>query len=339
MPSLRSLLTTTLLLGLAACDAAPETTETDADTDGGADTDWVDTGSTESEGCDAQITMFDPVDGANGVERTPTIHVWYTAPVPENRWSLAIDDVEGTATRAADGLSAQFLPATELDASATYTVRATACDDAATSTFVTVSDPLEPADLVGRTYALAFADVEWVKPSSTVASLIKGQIELEYLLTEVATATEDELSVSGAVGSEGVAGPEQAACYPTIAYGGVDFSENPHFDAGPSTLTIPTGTFTITMEQMRLSANFTATGDALENVELAAQVDVRPIDASIGETSDLCGLVELFGDACEPCSDGAEKCLPIEIHAESAAWVEDLDIDETYDPSTDLNCF
>ena len=322
----------------AACSSTSGSPETDTDANPDVDTDWVDTGLGDDGACDAQITMFEPDEAETGVSRTGPYSVWFSAPVPEGRWTMGIQGVTGTSALAEDRLSATFTPTSALASGTSYVIAATACDDSASSSFETISDPLDPTTLVGRTYAFAFDDVEWVEPAAAVATVLEGQITLDYLLTQVTTATSTTLEVSGAVGIDGTSAPEQAACYPAIAYDGVDFSENPRFEAGPSTLSIPTDTFAVTIEQMQLSANFTASADALENIALSGLVDVRPIDVAIGDSSDICELVTFLGDACEACGDGAIKCLAIDVRAETAAWVEGLDIDESYDPSTDLNC-
>ena len=314
--------------------------DTDTDTDSDTDTDTdSDTDTDTSDACKATIVSISPINNANNIALDAVVTATFSEAVAADDFTLKIDKVAGKATLAADGKSATFDPDADLATETRYTITATACEDAETASFTTVEAPLVESELVGRTYALDFSTVTWVKPAS--ASFFASELGIEWLLTQVVAwdGTSATLDASGAVGQTASSGGiGQAQCFEVLTYDDADFSKNPTFTAGPTTLTAPVdATTTVTIENFKFTGTFAAGGDELVDITITGLLDTRAVDVLLDQ--DTCSLVAFLGDKCVACGDGKKKCLDTEMTADQATWIPDLDIDESYDPAADPACF
>lgn len=326
---------------LAACNgtAIDEPTETDVDTDGTETGDSGDSGDTEDTDvtteCQANVSAIAPEDGQAAIPVDSDVVVYFSDPVGEGEWSISVSgpdgDVSGTSVASNDGLSATFTPDEPFENYVVYEVLATACEDSGVAAFKTVSAPITAGDLVSRTYVLDFDEVEWRAPQAI--SLFESQLTIDYLFLEITDATDESLSVSGSVGSEGVDGPEQS-CYPVLEFADVDFSDNPTFTAETDELIIPAGdTFEVRVEDLDFQGSFNQDADKIEAVSVTGLLDLRSVESQLPpEAGDACDLVALLGDDCVPCEDQEEKCIQVWITAEEADYDESLHIDEEFYP-------
>jgi hypothetical protein len=322
------------ILAFAACSKSPDAeTDTDVAVDGDSDTDAdsdsdtdTDTDTDADADCTATIKKVSPIDGAINVAVDTNVTVTFSEAVTASDFTLDVTGVAGTATLAGDGLSATFDPTDDLDTSTSYTVDASVCDHAKSTSFDTVDGPIEPETLEGRTYALDMSTVTWVKP--TLASAFSGSITAEYVLTEAVSfdASANTMDAIGAIGDTSSSGDiEQTPCLDTIPYDNADFSGNPTFVAGPTTMSLDTDYGTVTMEKFTVTATFAHGGDDLVDIDITGNVDTRPLDDAAG--FDVCATSASFGESCVKCEDGVKKCLPTEITSDDAPWIVDLVID------------
>jgi hypothetical protein len=312
-------------------------TDADTDTDADADTD-TDTDTDTDLPCVAEIEDLTPENGAVAVATDTVVVATFDDVVAEGDFTLAIDGVAGTTALAGDGMSATFTPDAALDTNTEYTVAWSVCSDSGETDFTTAGDPVDGGSLVNNTYGVDFAEVEFVEPPGIEAFL--GDITLEYLLLQVESydAGSSELGLVGSIGVEDGGDVYQGACYEVIPFPSVDFTANPVFRAGPSTLGFDIGYgIVVTLESMYFQAAFSDDGSELQGITINGDVDTRPLDDLAG--FDVCSTLVILGISCTPCaSDGATKCLYTELAADTAALVGTGVIDPSYDPSTDPVC-
>jgi hypothetical protein len=320
-----------VLVTIAACHRMPVATDTDLGTDADTDTDTDADSDTDTDAdvdtdvaCTASIVSISPVDHA--VDVLPDRVVVATFSAPATAFTLAIPDVTGEASLAADGRSATFVPAGALALDTTYRVAASVCGGPVVeTTFHTVEGPISPNVLAGRTYAIDLETVTWLHPA--LAAAFVGGIKAELMLVEAVSfdETHGTMNALGAYGETVRSGVIQTPCLETMTYDAADFSDNPRFVIGPAAIGLDTDWGDIRMESFMMTATFASGGDEIVDIDLTADVDTRLLDDAAG--FDVCEVSASLGDACVTCADGVDKCLPTEITSATAPWIPDLALD------------
>jgi hypothetical protein len=338
-----------LIFVLGACDSGVEettqssttatttgTTTTTSGTTTGTTTTTTTTTATTTAPCDVTVVATNPADGDMDVPVNSPLTLIFNDEVFDGEWSMDVDGADGTATLAVDGMSATFIADDSFDASSSVTANWSVCQTSGTFDFMT-GGPTKGADLPGKTYLVDYNDVEWVEPSG-LEDLFGSKIDLEHILIMVTDYDEmtDELGIVGALGEDTGASVEQAACYTPMLFSDVDFTDNPTFSAGPSTLTMDLGGVTATLEDLYIEATFSTDAEKLHDVAITGYIDTRPLDA-LGY-GDVSVLLAVLGMPVVPCADGATECLFTHLAvAEAGLHGEDI-IDPSYDPLTDPTC-
>jgi len=208
-------------------------------------------------------------------------------------------------------------------------------DTGDTDTDANVGDPIPSSSLTDRTYVINYDDVTWVAPSGV--GLLSDQIPVEYILLHIANAdpvaeTIDAIGGLGVTAGNGVA---QDTCTDTFGFGPQDFTTNPLFNVGPTTLSFPFDGTDFDIENASIEATFVENGDAIVDISIAGRLDTRPFDG-LG-FGDICGLVALFGDTCTACPDGATECLDVFLTVPRAEADDGIDFAEVPVPGPECN--
>ena len=327
------------LLALFACrgadvdtDDLPEQNDSDTDTDDTDDT------NVDPVVCTASLASIDPSPDEFDVPVNAVVHATFTEPVGSDDWSLGITGVAGTAHMSDDGRHVSFEPAGPLSTERDYQIEYSVCDTAGSTIFRTVTGPLPPNVLEGRTYVIAWDELGWTAPPG--ASLFSSQVDwADDVLVQVISVdpVTQTIELGGALGLRNSAGDSaQAACVTPLDYGVSDFASNPVFQVGPNDMLIPTEAGDVTLSDVFVEATFAPDGESIRDIEVSANLDTRPLDAML--SMDICGLLGTVADVCELCADGADKCLPVVMTAAEGIWQPGLDLDVAYEPDLDSAC-
>jgi hypothetical protein len=273
--------------------------------------------------CTATIAATDPADGATVVPVDASITASFSAPIgPTDAFELTVDGVTGTSALAGDGLSASFTPAAPLDPETAYTAHASVCGSAPVAfSFTTLPPALDPVDLVGNTYGVPYADLEWITPTN--ADILQPNIEILLAqITGVDLVAETVSSVVGA-GYLDLDGDVTIECDAAVDSGTADFSANPALSMGPADFVIPFGGIDIIIERFTLFTVVSADGATLDNTFISGRLDTRPL--GFGD----CALLALIaGGTCVPCADGEDQCLDAKASA-GTMTLQDADVEAT----------
>ncbi|MCA9572140.1 MAG: Ig-like domain-containing protein, partial [Myxococcales bacterium] len=268
-----------------ACTALPVVDDTDSDPV--ADTDPVvrpsdtDLPADTDPPCTVRVDTVSPNDLAEGVRLGAVIEVGFDGPVPEGRWSVAVDGVAGGAALDEDGQGATFTPDAALTPETIYTVQAAACDVGVTTTFTTAKAPVDALELVGRTWVAPWSQVTFTEPAG--ASLFASFVEFDAILIEAIEA--DLVARTLQVMATGADRFGQS-WYPYTSSGlapvEMDFRFNPWFETGGGRLEIPVeGTIiptTVQLGDVRFTGTFVDDGDRIEGLAGEAVLDTRSLD-------------------------------------------------------------
>ncbi len=191
-------------------------------------------------------------------------------------------------------------------------------------------DPITSDGLENRTYAIDYDDVTWVAPAG--ASLISGQIPVEYILLHIedADAQAETIAAVGALGVTGSTGVEQDTCQDVFSFGEQSFTTNPLFNVGPTTLTFPVQGQDVDITNANIQATFVEDGDAITDISIAGRLDTRDF-AGITDI-DVCATLGIFGASCTACPDGAMLCLDVLLTVDRAEAEDDLVFDPNLVP-------
>lgn len=204
--------------------------------------------------------------------------------------------------------------------------------DADTEADTTTSNPsaLTSEDLDNRTYLINYDDVTWVAPQG--ASVISGQVPVEYILLHVSDVDDTEQSIE-AVGGLGITSGSaviQDPCQDVFGFGEQDFSTNPIFDIGPTTLSFPVQGQNFDINDASIQATFIEDGNAIADISIAGQIDARNLS---GLTDlDVCSVIQFLGDTCTACPDGVAQCLDVFLTVDRADADDDLVFDDNIVP-------
>lgn len=298
------------MLVLAGCGQGPLPVEADDDdtgTDPDADADLP---------CEAVLVSITPPSGAVDVPLTGVVRATFSpALAPTDSWSLAVLGVSGGAVLAEDGLNATFTPDAPLSADTGYAVQSEVCGTEALSPFHTVA-AVDPTTLEGRSYALSFGTVSFVTPS--LANTLDPADWILFQLFDVVPAAPSVSTVSG-LGNGSFPEPD---CLNTFQTGSADLIASPAFTIGPADFQLPWDSDLVTIEDFQVAANFGPNGGTLVELVLEGALDTRGITT----ISNACQLSALTGLPCEPCRDGANRCLPVFATAPQADYYAGLDL-------------
>jgi hypothetical protein len=151
-------------------------------------------------------------------------------------------------------------------------------------------EPITSDGLENRTYAIDYADVTWVAPAG--ASLISGQIPVEYILLHIEDADVQTQTIAavGALGVSGSTGVEQDPCQDVFSFGEQSFTTNPLFNIGPTTLTFPVQGQDVDITNANIQATFVEDGDAIIDISIAGRLVSLAQAAQPAQTTSLCAL-------------------------------------------------
>jgi hypothetical protein len=283
------------LLLLAACRPAPESDPV------------VD--------CGTNFTPY-PYSGQQGVFYRTAVEASFL-PSRDPIATIAVDGVAGSTVWRHNTLV--FTPDEPLAPLTTYTATVTfeCVPDGASWSFTTsaAGAPVDPATLVGRTYAIELARGQFVEPQA-LASYVQIYLPEQLLLT-VTDAEASKVGVMLANGADDAAAA-QDTCWPTSRFDG-DFSQAPFFDVRPAgePPVLAADHLPLTLQRARLTGAFGPDGATIEGGVLTGSFDTRPLVPLVGDASAredaICGVASTFGSTCVACPDGSGAyCLPFE---------------------------
>jgi len=198
--------------------------------------------------------------------------------------------------------------------------------------------------LEGNGYAIEFKDMEWRKPNSTVIGLIEdygGEIPIEWFALQVfgADPSVPELDMVAAVAVLNRGTIHEEACYPLADAGEpVPFTSNPDFvtPAVDIPYALPDLGVTLEIEEFQFAGTFEADGSNLLDVTATGIIDTAPLSKLAG--TDICLVAGLAGNPCVACPGGGTTCLDVELYAAQVPLDARVDIDRSYDWTTDPDC-
>ena len=318
-----------------------DTEETDTDTED-TDTEDTDTEDTDTEEpCSAEVTAVNPGDNADGVPADVLVVASFSDPAEEASIALSAANgpVAGTTTLSEDGLSASFASDEDLDRATEYRVEVTVCDQASTSVFTTVPEPIDENSLVGRVYDLDLTTVTWNDPPASMASTLIGMIDTSHILMMVDNidSTSETIQFVGAPGWTDQQVITQYPCAAAIDFDPADFTANPYFSVGPNNFSLDVAGYQIPVENLIVDASFDTDGANLKNLRFQAHLDGSFVIPDFGLS--ICDAASLFGVSCVSCpNDSSRDCIAMDADATKAPYIENLVVNPDIDPSLDPNC-
>lgn len=236
--------------------------------------------------------------------------------------SITLTDASGaevSGTSSVDGDTVTFSPDASLAPSTGYTASLTYCGSADPVAVDFTTSALGEAlsgSVAGKTYAVNISSGTFVKPAG-VGDLLGSALN-NNILIGVVDDSNGQLQVEGAISLEGSL--EQDLCSETLVFPeAADFSAAPYFEIPEGDLTLSIAGITATIYDLNVSGMFAADGSYFGGGELRGNLDARDLVDVIADlvevesADDICGLVAGFGVACEPCSDGEQYCLSVEV--------------------------
>jgi hypothetical protein len=162
----------------------------------------------------------------------------------------------------------------------------------------------------GRTYEVELADVTVVQPAG-LQPFIQDTAEglLFHVSGETSSALTWTVGLSKANGS-------QNTCEPVFELPRADWSANPEFAIRNGSMEIPVNGAPVGLDQLSLETVVAADGRSWDG-ELSAMLDLRDLESTVAEGTDLCALVAAVGAVCEPCGDGADQCVYVQMEVEA----------------------
>ena len=288
--------------------------DADADTDADADAD-TDADADADTDCNATVAVIDPAPAAADVPVDQVVTVTLDQAIqPTDPWSIELIGVSGSSALAGDGMSVSFTPDADLARETSYTVEAEVCGNFATTSFTTLPAPLPASDIEGRTYLIAFDELDISQPVNS--ALLSTCLPVDFVAVEIDEVDE----MAGTMHAWGTTadsekGGVEVSCGNAADAGTVDFANNPSFSMGPTTLTLagPSNEPDIPVREFTLTGRFNADGTEILDVTVYALVDMT---AEPGGVS--CQFAAgLTNGTCLPCTVGAttDECLLLEATA------------------------
>lgn len=325
---------TALFSVLLAVGCSTPITPTDDGPDGVVDP-TADTGEKPTDGvtnelCFAVVTDVDPLNEAGSVPLNSTVTVTFSEPVEDGAWALSVQGVKGVSMLASNGLSATFVPDAFLEIETTYTIDAQVCADQVTSTFTTVGPPVTKVDVEGNTYALDWSALTFVEPPRGGAALA-GSVQFTDVVFQF-VSIDDKTQIADVAATVAIdqAGTLNAYC-PAYVSQSADFSTNPYFEFGPTTVEFPAlfdskGNVktTVQIEDLALSFEVSADGTELLNPTISG---LLPTEDLLGDACPDSFAVALAKGTCVKCKAATSGlCLMVEATSKTAALEPKFDL-------------
>lgn len=282
----------------------------DSADDSGSGRDSDDTG--PDDGCDVQVESTLPSQGA--------VDVYYRSIIEFHLNQRHLDatftaDFPGVTTMLEGGEIWTYTPDPPLAPNTTYTISLDICSDETWLEFTTSelgSNPVEPLDLIGNPFLVAFDDARFVKPPD-VGSILQQYLSGLYL---VPTA-QDEHSII-MFGATTLADSDlQAYCAPTAHLPEGTFDEFGYFAlGGGETHTLQVSGIDVDISNLTIEGSFAPDGSYFGGGRMTGMIDTRPLDTLVDEEAEegyICDLAVGLGMMCVPCPDGESYCMEIEI--------------------------
>ncbi len=261
---------------------------------------------------------IDPGPAETNVALDTEVRVDFSEAVIEGDYSLDVAGAAGAATLAADGLSASWIGSAALDAETEYTINASVCADSQSSVFTT-SAAVDLAALVGKTFAVPWADMSFTEPGNAgeIINLL-GDIDEILLQMNAIDATTFEVDSAASFTGDDGNGNIVISCGSVVQETG-DFSQNPFFSFGPQDVDFPLGGGVSTLvEDLELRAQFDGSGTFATNIQLSGLIAVEDLLPGADCNS---AVVSLFQPTCLPCNASQVppyECMLIEANAPQA---------------------
>lgn len=257
-------------------------------------------------GCEARVTTVSPGPEALLVPVDAPIVMRFSSPLPEGQsWGLGLDGVTGQASLSADRTQAEFVPDAPLSPETTYTLVGSSCEDLVEHTFTTRGVAVSADALVDRAWAMNPRDAEWLAPAT--APVFSSLLDLPGFLLRV-DASSGTPHLIGRFAADSGLGLLPVPCAPVLDFGPLDLSDSPRFSTTQDTLQFRWLGLSVDLTALHLSGSFSRGGDGIAELSLSGLIDTRVVEAMTGVQA-LCGQSAEFGEACEPCPDGATACL------------------------------
>jgi len=284
-----------------------------------------DTGSTTAvtscpDGATITITETTPISGASDFFIADSISFELTAEDPSASISLSSADGDVAGSSSVDGATVTFTPDAMLVPSTEYTASLTYCGDTNPVDVAFTTSDLGSAvsdSLAGKTFAVDIGSGTFVQPPG-VGALI-GEVFSNNILLGIKDDQGGELAIRGALSIENEM--DQDMCTETLEeFPAADFSNNPFFEIPEGDVTLSVAGVTATIYGLNVSGVFSPDGSYFGGGELRGALDARDLVSVVGElglevssADEICDLVAGFGVPCEPCADGEDYCVGIEV--------------------------
>lgn len=274
-------------------------------------------------GCASGIASVQPGVDAILVPVDTSVVLAYTHPLPDGQQpSLRVDGVTGLTALSADRLQATFTPDAPLAPETTYTVIASECEDLIEHGFTTRGVAVSVDDIASRSWGLSVGSSEWIAPAS--APLFAPLLDLPSFVLQIDTSSGLPHLV-GRFAADTALGLTPVPCAPLLDFGPLDLSDSPRFTTHDDSMTFRWLGLSMSLSAMHVTGTFAGGGTSIAELSLSGLLDARVLEAVTG-VEDLCDQAAEFGDACEPCTDGAVACLPSFIVQHEAAEITPIDL-------------
>ena len=257
--------------------------------------------------CDVGIESTYPADGATDAYHRGTVEFMLTEADPT---ATVFADFEGVQTTRDDGLTVMFTPTEPLEPLTSYEVGLDYCRGTPSITFTTSSYglPLEdPQALLGQTWGYDLRDARFYE-AGYLGDLLQTFAERVGLVSVVGLEGGSvDLRLAVADDNEP---PGQDFCARTAEVEGVDFSESPYLQFGPTSIEFNAYLGVIAIHEMVVKTTVSPDGSSLGGMDISAVIDVRSVAYAVDmDLVELCELLEVYGAPCEACpEDGEPYC-------------------------------
>ena len=271
---------------------------------------------------DPQAALTSPSNTSDANYRTTVAFTFSTDKDDSATISLSGPDGEISGSSDWSDKTLTFTPSEDLAFDTTYEATLTHCGGSDSESFSTsnVGSGLDggEASLVDKTYSVDLAAANFVKPPD-VGTLL-GSLLTQNILIGIDDANESSITMKGALAEPG--NDDQDMCTATFGIPTADFSTAPYFSVSADAITIAVSGFNININDFTLEGDFTPDGSQISGAVLAGQLDARDLAPAIVETGlitaedpdEVCGLLSGFGVECEPCTDGKDYCVTVEVN-------------------------
>lgn len=281
-----------------------------------------------------------PDDGATGVYVGDTIEVTFSAADEGATLTLLTPDgssISGTSTWR--GPTLVFEPDAQLEPETRYTATVDfSCGNPTFAFTTSATGKALTVELDGRTYDMSLDGARILQPDG-VQDLVEGFVSADVLVGVMATSP--ALSFLGGIAAADSDPLTQDACVRTVPFPDGDLSASPTFKIGPGDSSFAVGDADLTIYDLELSGTFTADGTGVDGIKLSGLADTRNVGAAFSDSATeetACNLADAAGVECEPCPDGENYCITIEIDRLTATEIPGLTMEEVTNVCANAAC-